>query len=338
MNRSVLVHLAAGVGNIVLATPLLVALEELGLATTVALAADYPETTDLLQPWSAVDEVSTWTSVHCGPARFSRVIPAIPPFYWRKFGSRISGGDKVVPRPSDALFYDNEQEYYLSFARKLGYPANRHPLPTLPISANENQGVTRRTVVLAPGCKTGEMAMKRWPHFAPLAERFEDVAVVGTLDDLRQPNGTLLSFPRHVRLFVGKLTLRETAELMAAAGVVVANDSGLSHVAAAVGTPTLMLFGPTPHQSLGPFPPNVQVLRRGMSCEPCWFHARFRACAHRIDCLRELNLDRVVAGIRALNSNVTTHEPRPSAHQGKDPNAKIQDPNKLQSPKLQWES
>ena len=39
----------------------------------------------------------------------------------------------------------------------------------------------------------------------------------------------------HVRSFAGQLTLRETAELMAAAGVVAGNDSGLSHVAAAVG-------------------------------------------------------------------------------------------------------
>jgi ADP-heptose:LPS heptosyltransferase len=66
---------------------------------------------------------------------------------------------------------------------------------------------------------------------------------VGTSDDLRDANGHALRFPPHVRSLVDQLTLRETAEAMAAAGAVVGNDSGLSHVAGAVGTPTLILFG-----------------------------------------------------------------------------------------------
>jgi len=98
------------------------------------------------------------------------------------------------------------------------------------------------------------MAAKRWPYFAELAAAFSDVVVVGTPDDLRQHDNVPMNFPPHVRSLVGQLSLRETAELMAAAGVVVGNDSGLSHIAAAVGTPTIMLFGPTPHESLGSMP------------------------------------------------------------------------------------
>ena len=53
----------------------------------------------------------------------------------------------------------------------------------------------------------------------------------------------------------------------------IGNDSGLFHMAAAIGTPTVRLFGPTSHLSLGQFSPNVQVLRAGLACEPCWFGA-----------------------------------------------------------------
>jgi heptosyltransferase-1 len=60
--------------------------------------------------------------------------------------------------------------------------------------------------------------------------------------------------------------LRETAAVIAAAGTVVANDSGLGHVAAAVGVPTILLFGPTPNAVFGGFPPNVTVLRSGLPC------------------------------------------------------------------------
>ena len=119
----------------------------------------------------------------------------------------------------------------------------------MPIAPVKNAGVTSRTVVLAPGCKTGKLATKRWPYFTELAAAFDDLVVVGTPADLRRNGGPAIKFSRHVRSLVGTLTLRETAEAMVAAGVVVGNDSGLSHIAAAVGTPTIMLFGPTPRAS-----------------------------------------------------------------------------------------
>src|SRR6185295_7928555 len=100
------------------------------------LTADYPETADLLHPWSAVREVFASATASRPAANSSHIIPAIPPFYWRRCRPFFSGTPRLVPRPPDALFYDNEQEYYLSFARQLGYPAGRQPLPTLPIPAD----------------------------------------------------------------------------------------------------------------------------------------------------------------------------------------------------------
>jgi ADP-heptose:LPS heptosyltransferase len=146
------------------------------------------------------------------------------------------------------------------------------------------------TLVIAPGSKTGEMAAKRWPYFPELADEFDNVTVVGTVDDLRRFDNTPLRFGPHVKTFVGRLTLRETAELLAAAGAVVANDTGLAYISAAVGTPTLILFGPTPHTTLGQLPPNVRVLRTDLACEPCWFGRRFQTCTGRIDCLRQLSV------------------------------------------------
>lgn len=295
---AVLVHVGAGVGNVVLATPLLMALHEMALAVDVLLAADYTQTADLLRPWSAVREIFTSSTSPSLPS-YERIAPALPPFYQPRFGRTIARRPNALARPPDSLFYENEQDFYLHFARALDYPADRSPRPSLPIAPSENCGVTSGTVVLAPGCKTGVMAMKRWPHFAQLAAAFRDVVVVGTPDDLRQHDSSPMTFPSHVRSLVGQLSLRETAELMAAAGVVVGNDSGLSHVAAAVGTPTVMLFGPTPHESLGTMPPNVKVLRAGLPCEPCWFGDRFRACGKRIECLSTLHVDTVIREVSA---------------------------------------
>jgi ADP-heptose:LPS heptosyltransferase len=292
-SRTILVHLGAGVGNIVLATPLLVALHELGFTVDVLLAADYAETADLLRPWSVVRKILHGLANAQQLAGYAKVLPAIPPFYWPRFARRFTGIANLVPRPRDSLFFENEQEFYLSFARVLGYPAGRKPFYTLPIAPDDSFGVTLRTVVLAPGCKTGAMAAKRWPYFPQLAQEFEDVAVVGTVDDLPQDRGGRLPFPAHARSFVDRLTLRQTAELMAGAGLVVGNDSGLSHVAAACGTPCIMIFGPTPHQVLGQLPPHVTVVRRGLTCEPCWYQSRLQACARQVDCLRELTVQLV---------------------------------------------
>jgi len=293
VSESILVHLGAGIGNIVLATPLLVALHELGFTTDVLLAADYAETMELLRPWSLVRRVSLQSDTTNSFFGYDRVVPAIPPFYAARFGRAIGRLRNAVPRPPDAEFYSNEQNYYLSFAHTIGYKSAFSPTPCLPIGPSDRFDVSDQTVVLAPGCKTGEMAAKRWPLFVELAETLDDVVVVGTPDDLSRHDGSRMIFPQHVRSFVGKLTLRETAELMASAGAVVGNDSGLSHIASAVGVQTILLFGPTPDTTLGQLPANSHVLRRGLACEPCWTRARFAPCQHRIDCLAGIDIDQV---------------------------------------------
>jgi ADP-heptose:LPS heptosyltransferase len=100
-----------------------------------------------------------------------------------------------------------------------------------------------------------------------------------------------------VNKLIGRLSLRETAEVMAAAGAVVANDSGLGHVAAAVGVSTILLFGPTPAATLGRFPPNVTILSSNLPCAPCWFGRRFASCGGRIDCLDRLTPSLVVEAL-----------------------------------------
>jgi ADP-heptose:LPS heptosyltransferase len=306
--QSALVHLASGIGNIVFATPLVIALSELGLQTDLLLDADYAPTIELLRPWSAVRTIFE-RHKHVNLDSYNHVIPAIPPFYWRRFRHSYGSGKNVVRRPPDQLFYQNEQEFYLSFARALGYPSSERPLYRLPVAPSDQFDLRAQTLVIAAGCKTGEMAFKRWPFFPQLAQRFEHVVLVGTADDMRDAHGEPYHFHNHVESYIDRLSLRETAELMATAGAVVGNDSGLCHISSALGTPTLILFGPTPHGTLGQFPDNVHVLRAGLECEPCWFAKRFQACQGRIDCLANISVDRVEAELRHLlgSSPTTSH-------------------------------
>src|SRR5438552_1594163 len=112
---AVLVHLASGVGNIVLATPLLQVLDRHGHRVDVLIDGDYAETADLLLHWSVVRAVH-----RVMPAlAYDRLLAAIPPFYWQRYRARYRADVRCVPRPSDSLFYADEQRYYLSFAQAL---------------------------------------------------------------------------------------------------------------------------------------------------------------------------------------------------------------------------
>lgn len=289
----VLVHLATGIGNIVLATPLLLTLRQRFSAIDLLLHADYPGVAELFRGWSTVDKVFDGRAGERPPSGYDVLVPAIPPFAWPRFAAQYRGQPNTVPRPPDPEFYQDEQGYYLAFAERLECAIDPRPRCFLPVAPARIVGVTDATLVLAPGCKTGEMAAKRWRYFPELADLFSDVVLVGTSDDLQRWDGVRFRFPSHVRSLIDGLSLRDLASVMASSGAVVANDSGIGYIAAATGVPTILLFGPTPSGALGNLPDNVTVLRAGLPCEPCWFEGRFRACGRRITCLEELTVRHV---------------------------------------------
>ncbi len=297
-DEAVLVHVATGVGNIVLSTPLLAVLHGNGFIVDVLVDGDFAGVGELLEGWDAIRDVFEGDRDRPCPSAYDYLVPAIPPFCWPRFAPHYRHCRNAVNLPDRSEFYRNERAFYLKFAQALGCDTSRAPDYFLPPPSETVADVSRGTVVLAPGCKTGEMAGKRWPLFAELARAFADCLLVGTVEDLRRFDGAPMCFPPHVRSRIGSLSLKGVAATMLGAGAVVANDSGLGHIAGALGAPTILLFGPTPDHTLGRLPPNVRVLRSGLLCEPCFFSSRFRACGGRIDCLRSLGAATVIAAVQ----------------------------------------
>jgi heptosyltransferase-2 len=126
-------------------------------------------------------------------------------------------------------------------------------------------------VALAPG-SVGPS--KRWSYYAEaarlLAERGLDVWVIGGPGEKALAAEIVAAGGPKVRDLTGN-DLRNGVVAMAAAGVAVSNDSGLMHIAAAIGTPTIGIFGPTAPHLWGPLNPLAATIQTKtfVPCQPC---------------------------------------------------------------------
>jgi 3-deoxy-D-manno-octulosonic-acid transferase/heptosyltransferase-1 len=101
----------------------------------------------------------------------------------------------------------------------------------------------------------------------------------------------------------GRTTLRELACLYRQAALVITTDSGPMHLAAAVGTPVIALFGPTDPVRTGPYGPGHRVIRRGLDCMPC-----FRRRCDTPRCMTEISVEEVFEAVRKMLAGIGRSE------------------------------
>lgn len=160
-------------------------------------------------------------------------------------------------------------------------------------------------LALCPGAEFGPS--KRWPekHYATVAaamiERGWRVALFGSGKDrvVTEQITHLLPPGRRDQVIdlAGQTRLEEAVDLLSAAAAVVSNDSGLMHIAAAVGTPLVVVYGSTSPGFTPPLAERVQVLQIPVDCGPC-FQRECPLGHHK--CMETLYPDRVLAAIDAL--------------------------------------
>jgi len=146
-------------------------------------------------------------------------------------------------------------------------------------------------VVLAPG---SIWATKRWPYYAELARELAPrarLAVVGGKGDTELARAIADAVaPARTVDAVGRLSLLASAELIGRAAAVVTNDSAPQHLASAMGTPTVTVFGPTvPQFGFGPLAPKrATVGHAALACRPCDRHGPRRCPLGHWRCMREI--------------------------------------------------
>jgi heptosyltransferase-2 len=235
------------------------------------------------------------------------------------------------PAPDPGFDVDHAVEAGLAVAGALGAPAAGTALAFVPGGAatataasllDSRLGAAAHTVVaLHPGGGTYSTA-RRWPvaRFAALAAALlaEGIAValVGTAaDDTAAVRDEVATMRRGVPAggaplldFTAAGDLRVLGALLARVALLVTNDSGVMHLATAVGTPVVAIFGPSNPVAWGPWHPGPgpsphRVVALPLPCRPC-FYVDHRlgspdGCPTR-DCLAWLGVERVRDAVRAV--------------------------------------
>jgi heptosyltransferase-2 len=161
-------------------------------------------------------------------------------------------------------------------------------------------GVSPGFIALAPGSIWGT---KRWPYYAELAGGLDrPCVVVGGAEDRPLAEAIVAAAPGRAVSAAGELDLRASAALIQRAAALVTNDSAPLHLATAVGTPIVALFGPTvPGFGFGPRRlGDVTLGCDRLACRPCSKHGPPVCPLGHHRCMRDLTVETVAATLAAI--------------------------------------
>lgn len=211
---------------------------------------------------------------------------------------RVLLSDPVPLRPADLALHHTE--YYLTLMRRLGFT---------PVDAGLNLHVTsaerdwaQRTmgsdnvIAMNPGAAYG--SAKRWfpERFAAvadnLARRFEAKILLTGGPGESEIGEDIAAFMQCDCInMVGKTDVRQMMALLAESRLLITNDSGPMHVAAAFKTPIVAVFGSTDHTTTSPASEHVTIVRKDVECAPCLL----RRCPTDHRCMKEISVEDVTA-------------------------------------------
>ena len=203
--------------------------------------------------------------------------------------------DVITPRPTN---HTHAVDWYLEMLPALGVPVhwNFTWLPERPRVAAAMQQKWRpqpgRWVALQPGAR---WLNKRWPleHFVEVVTlmagtcRDARFAIVGGPSERMLGEAIAQAAPTRCLDLTGRTSLPEMIEWVRWCELMVTNDTGPMHVAAALGKPVVALFGPTEPRRTGPYGQLAGVLRHPLPCVPCMKDS----CSYKkpLECLRAIS-------------------------------------------------
>jgi heptosyltransferase-2 len=169
---------------------------------------------------------------------------------------------------------------------------------------------SRPIAALCPGAEYGPA--KRWPtrHFAALAGalagRGFSVWLIGSARDKQVADEIAAQGNKAVLNLCGRTDLGAAIDLMSLASVVISNDSGLMHIASALGRPLVALYGSSSAEHTPPLAPDAKIVKIDIECSPCF--ARECPLGH-FRCMNDLRPDLVLAAVDTLGRGTQALSP-----------------------------
>lgn len=285
--------LAGGIGDVLRWASLVPVLDAAGYAVDLLLAADYPDCAALFAGARGVDRVLPADRARAQYLPAGEAPPELAVFaYWATpFAAHLPAARQLLADPRRWREH-GDPACAAAIARELGWTG---PLPVPPLAPALHAGgdeIEAGTLAVHAGCKSG-WPWKKWHGYGELAKHFACVLRVGTAADEDTADtyfATPIRWPAHVRDATSPRPLADSARLIAQCAALVANDSGLMHLAAALGVPTLGIFGLTsPAREAMPWPA-MHSLSGGLACEPAcrtepWGR---RDCRQHLECLKQI--------------------------------------------------
>ena len=292
----VLVYLANGIGNCILAIPALKSLKLLGFKVDLAIPEEWPRSKPLFslfknQPF--VDEILP-KKEDVRPEIYSKIFVPIT-HEKSSFKSYLEQFPQTAvvshPKWSEALVH--EAEYLMAMPRSVGYLG---PMPDVKIvTSGPDSLLSAPYLALAFSCLEGHpWSHKRWPmpHWVALLKLLIDklpgyrFVFVGGPGDTELAQAVVAETNSDVVVnMCGTVSLIESAHIISKSECLVTVDNGISHLGAATDVKAIIaLYGPTLLSKNIPLHKNTLVVKSDIPCSPCFDTKLFRAC-QRNDCM-----------------------------------------------------
>ncbi len=237
----------------------------------------------------------------------------------RRYGYATDGRALFLTEPvavPDRQSQPHQVEYYWNVLKPLGL-AGKPSRPMLVVSPDEDRAVTMRLAAaqiaqtdlligINPGSTYG--GAKRWlpDRFAEVARRLTtqleqetgkpvSMVILGARGEESLGNGIAAMLDRPAIVLSGATTIRELMAVVQRCRLLLTNDTGPMHIAAACGVPVVAVFGPTDWRTTSPYGQDRSVVRESVDCSPCLL----RECPIDHRCMTRVSVEQVYEACRS---------------------------------------
>jgi ADP-heptose:LPS heptosyltransferase len=299
MQPKTIAHFKTGIGNFVVITPALQAMASMDPSGKIDLCTD-PVWTDyrknsLISLWELLPFINKVYSVKEINHSFYDT------WFWTNWTTHgesreIFQRHKNYEFPDWDFELEHESDYYMRLARdNYGYKGGKPKQCVIPKKSYLIDKSTNKLVLLCNG-GFGEISVfKRWDAFDSFSKELKNfypgvtIAKIGCKGELQGVQADLDC--------VDQFSLAETAGIIAQADLMITTDTGNMHIADALGTPTIVLWGGSNVPKNKPYENKNKVVHLGLPCQPCQMVGGYQSCID-LKCISDISIGEVMFYVR----------------------------------------